>query len=160
MRFCCTPPPPATPPHRLLFPSDSAPTPPPVSVLRHGAPDPLATPEVGRGLGLCPAAEPEQAVVAAGGPARRSCLVAEPGRGPSRGAQDAERPFPGFPGPGIPAARRLPGAQQGKRGRRSLLALRLFLLLKLAPWFRRGCFPPSSCLLQSFVFYCQDRVEQ
>lgn len=28
------------PPHRLLFPSDSAPTPPPVSVLRHGAPDP------------------------------------------------------------------------------------------------------------------------
>lgn len=96
---------------------------------------------MGRGLGLCPATEPEQAVVAAAGPTRRSCLVAEPGRGPGRGAQDAERPFPGFPGPRLPAARRLPGAQQGKRGRLCLLSL--FLLLKLVSVGPPGILGPA-----------------
>lgn len=76
---------------------------------------PWTTPEVGRGLGLCPVAA-GAGEATRGGLSRAAFSRGASRAGPRPGVQDAERPFPGFPCPQVAAARRLRGAQQGKRG--------------------------------------------
>lgn len=60
---------------------------------------PWTTPEVGRGLGLCPASEPVRAVLLHWRWAELSSWAADPGQGPGEGSRMLNVPSQSFPGP-------------------------------------------------------------
>lgn len=60
---------------------------------------PRATPEVGRGLGLCPASEPAREVLLHRRWAELSSRAADPGQGPGQGSRMLNVPSQSFPGP-------------------------------------------------------------
>lgn len=60
---------------------------------------PLETPEVGRGLGLCPAAEPERENLVLEGSSRVRLSVSDPGQSPGQGSRMLNVPSQSFPAP-------------------------------------------------------------
>ena len=94
---------------------------------------PRATPEVGRGLGLCPASEPEPEVLLHRRWAELWSREADPGQGPGQGSRMLNVPSQSFPGP---------SSQQrvASGGRSKVSALQSSLLAGIS--LLRYAFPP------------------
>lgn len=98
---------PISPPSTLRLPPARAPSlwlrphpAPPVSVLRHGAPDPWRPRKWVGGLASARPRSRSRRWWPLGSPARRACLVAEPVRGPGSGPRMLNVPSQAFPAPG------------------------------------------------------------